>query len=403
MRRRPARRRLPPLLATVAVAAACGDRPAAPAAAIRDSAGVRIVEYASWAPPVVAWRVAATPLLAIGALEGDEAYQFDRLQSVTRLTDGRIVVANGGTQELRLFAPDGRHLSSLGRKGGGPGEFEGLSLVRVVAGDTLVTYDWNLRRLSVFAPDRGFVRSVAIEFAGGLPNVLGVFGSGTVLATRGFVFGPGEMSGVVRDTAPFLRFGPDGRLLDSIGRWPSWEYYVQGDRSSVWASSLPFGRTTLSAVTRTGFWVGATDRYEIERRDSTGVLAMIVRATRPARAVTPEDVERVKADRLEDADENWRRRQERMFREMPIPSTLPAFAALQTDPDGNLWVLDTFTPSDSVRRWAVFAPDGLLRGTVETPPSVRVLEIGRDYVLGTWEDELGVQYVRMYRLERERG
>ncbi len=402
MRRTATRRRTPALLVTLGLAAACGDRPAAPTAAIRDSAGVRIVEYATWAPPSMNWTVAAAPLVAIGALEGDEAYQFDRLQSVTRLADGRIVVANGGTQELRVFAPDGRHLSSLGRKGGGPGEFEGLGLVRVVAGDTLVTYDWNLRRLSVFAPDRGFVRSVAIEFAGGFPGVVGVFGSGTVLATRGFVFGPGEISGVVRDTAPFLRFGPDGRLLDSIGRWPSWEYYVQGDRNSVWASSLPFGRTTLSAVTPTGFWVGATDRYEIERRDSTGVLTTIVRATRPSRPVTPDDVERVKADRLEDADENWRRRQERMFQDMPIPSTLPAFADLQTDPDGNLWVLDVFTPSDSVRRWAVFAPDGLLQGTVETPPAVRVLEIGRDYVLGTWADELGVQYVRLYRLARGR-
>lgn len=29
------------------------------------------------------------------------------------------------------------------------------------------------------------------------------------------------------------------------------------------------------------------------------------------------------------------------------------------------------------------------------------LEIGDDYVLGVWEDELGVQYVRLYPLRRE--
>jgi hypothetical protein len=39
---------------------------------------------------------------------------------------------------------------------------------------------------------------------------------------------------------------------------------------------------------------------------------------------------------------------------------------------------------------------------VETPPALRVLEIGRDYVLGVWQDDLDVEHVRMHRLDRER-
>ncbi len=57
----------------------------------------------------------------------------------------------------------------------------------------------------------------------------------------------------------------------------------------------------------------------------------------------------------------------------------------------------------------VFAPDGTWLGSVELPPGLErgfiqyqapYMEIGTDYVLGVWRDELDVQYVRMYRLNR---
>ena len=60
-------------------------------------------------------------------------------------------------------------------------------------------------------------------------------------------------------------------------------------------------------------------------------------------------------------------------------------------------------------RSTFFAPDGTWLGTVSLPPRlVRAyihyrspyLEIGDDYILGVWKDELDVQYVRMYRLNR---
>jgi sugar lactone lactonase YvrE len=70
------------------------------------------------------------------------------------------------------------------------------------------------------------------------------------------------------------------------------------------------------------------------------------------------------------------------------------------DADGNLWVLDYARPGDDGRHWTVFSADGRALGRVETPPGLRVLEIGRDYVLGVWQDELDVEYVRMHRLER---
>jgi hypothetical protein len=63
-------------------------------------------------------------------------------------------------------------------------------------------------------------------------------------------------------------------------------------------------------------------------------------------------------------------------------------------------VLDYAHPGSDERRWTVFSPEGRALGSVVTPPGLRVLEIGRDYVLGVWQDELDVEYVRMHRLDR---
>ena len=42
-------------------------------------------------------------------------------------------------------------------------------------------------------------------------------------------------------------------------------------------------------------------------------------------------------------------------------------------------------------------------GFVETPPRLRVLEIGEDYILGVVRDELGVESVQLWALERPDG
>src|SRR5688500_14863048 len=91
--------RRPLAVAVLAVApAACGrDGGVEGGAAVRDSAGVRIVENAAPAwTEAQAWRVEAAPALDIGTAEGEGAYQFHLVAGVVRLSDGRIVVADRG-------------------------------------------------------------------------------------------------------------------------------------------------------------------------------------------------------------------------------------------------------------------------------------------------------------------
>jgi len=345
--------------------------------------------------------VAAEPTVEIGLLEGDEAYQLSQVQSARRLSDGRIVIANGGTQNLRFFDATGAHQASVGREGEGPGEFKRLGPLSVLPGDSLAAYDWNLRRVSYFGPDGTFVRSVTLDFPAGFPTPIGQFADGAWLCTRGFVFAPsGDMSEIVRDTVPMLVFEPSGALRDSIGLFPAPEYYVRSSRNNAFATSLPFGRTTEVVVSGDRFYAGHTERYEIVRYSSAGVPDLILRLDRPPAPIAPDDLARYKAEQMEDADASFRQQTARNLEEMPYPATYPAFADVVTDAEGNLWVLDYPRPGNDERRWTVFSAEGHAVGTVVTPPALRVLEIGSDYLLGVRQDDLDVEYVRLYRLDR---
>lgn len=55
---------------------------------------------------------------------------------------------------------------------------------------------------------------------------------------------------------------------------------------------------------------------------------------------------------------------------------------------------------DEPQTWGVFDPCGAWLGTVEVPHNLDIQGIGLDYVLGVVTDDLGVERVEMYRLQR---
>ena len=83
--------------------AACGSGEPRWAGTVSDSAGITIVENAD---PVWderrAWRLSSSPIVTIGVVEGDAAYELFRTVGAVRLSDGRIVLASSGTHELRF-------------------------------------------------------------------------------------------------------------------------------------------------------------------------------------------------------------------------------------------------------------------------------------------------------------
>ena len=89
-------------------------------------------------------------LVSIGTAEATEDFQLHGVEDATRLADGRIVVANGGSWELLVFDGAGNYLTAWGGEGEGPGEFSDLNRVRPWATDSLIADDPEQGRISAF-------------------------------------------------------------------------------------------------------------------------------------------------------------------------------------------------------------------------------------------------------------
>jgi hypothetical protein len=83
-----------------------------------------------------------------------------------------------------------------------------------------------------------------------------------------------------------------------------------------------------------------------------------------------------------------------------FPPTLPGFTDLHYDNEGFIWADAFVAPWETGASALVFSESGYLLGSVVLPEGFQIHEIGTDYVLGVWRDELDVEFIRMYALHR---
>ena len=379
-----------------------GGEPAARAEAW-DSAGIRIVRSAAAASDApLPWSVSERPSLEIGGGEGAQA--LFQVAGAARLAGGGVVVANAGSHELRMYDADGKHLRSIGREGGGPGEFRNLAWAGVLPGDTIAAWDAGLARLSFFTPDGRFVRAVTPSRPLGLfPQAIGLLPDRSLVTTAGMTPKAMGASGVWRDSTALLVIAPDGSRADTLGRFPRSEQYVKvGGSVGFFAHTLPFAREIRVALAGGRVLLSTAEAYEIAEHAPGGEVRRIVRIDRAPVEVTPEDVEEYRENLVTlGAPPAMREAQRALLDEMPFPRTMPALTDLKTDPLGYAWIEEPRQAGDpGGRTWRVLGPDGRARGTVRLPRDLAVREIGRDYVLGTALGEDGTERVRLHLLRR---
>lgn len=390
-----------PLSASILGCETSGD--SAPAIAVRDSAGIQIVESAR---PL--WRAgdewkAGELLVVIGATMGDSpGQQLEQVVGATRLTDGTIVVADAGARALLRYDAAGSYVGAIGGAGEGPGEFRALSWAGR-AGDSLVTWDRALGRVSVFAPTGMTAREyrptlteppMTLEVQGGLDG-------GALLMARA----PGLVSregspGIQRQPIHGWLIAAGGEEIRSFGPFPGEALYLDAGTRSF--TSIPLGAKTRFAAAGNTVYVVDTERFAARTYDSTGKLVRIFRRQHTPRAPSAEEVEADIDERMKELPTNLRNREgyRRRFREAPLPEWMPAVREVHVDTEQHVWLEAAGGVADSAAAWSVFDHDGRWLGDVMLPRAVSMLEIGPDYILALLEDELDVQGVMLLRLDR---
>lgn len=353
-------------------------------------------------PASAQWRVTPRPAVEIG--RGDEDALF-QVTSAARLSDGRILVANAGTKQVKLFGAGGEPLATLGRAGAGPGEFR-FPLWVGVHRDSIRVWDAALERLTVFDGDGKLARSTSFPSVGGMfPSVVGAFSDGSLLLASGTdQAAAGRAAGAWRGRTRLVRVSAAGQLLDTLATVPSQERYSyrSADGTGLVVEDLPFGRRTVMDVFNDAVLIGTGEDYVIRRMDTAGRVRDVVRTRWTPRAVSSQDVQEYR-DRMVTVGGRSRPGEAEAWRsQIPYPRALPPYEQLLLDVGGAIWVKEAQPPREwtAPARWRVYSAGGAPLATIELPARIVPQAIGEDWILCTALDGEDRETVRLYRYSR---
>ena len=373
-----------------------------------DSVVIRVITDAGEAADErpAPFAVDVEPELVIGTEAGDPEYELHRVFDAIRWPDGRIVVGNSGTHELRIFDSAGAFIERLGRRGAGPGEFEEFASIRLHAwADSLLATDDF--RVHVYGPSLAFVGTRPFDVSRGpsRPFLAGVHRRGDWLAQA--AVGGGAINGppgsIITMQFELLRYTRDGSMQRSLLTFDGRPRYVVSAEGRISFPYIPLTAELLFAAFGDSAVVLREGQPELQWIDAMGRVTQVARWPRtqvPAREVYPRYVDSSLAGLRRGTDRSQEASYAALYAtDLPLPEYAPLYTTLKVDDERRIWLERFRLPGDTgPGRWDVIAPTGEWLGTVDLPPRFTLFRAGRDYVLGRSLDSLGVERVQRHRV-----
>lgn len=348
------------------------------------------------AAPAAGWRIDTNPLVAIGGVAGDSMRDLSRVAGAARLGDGSLVIANGGTDELRWFDASGQPVARTA---------QGDSLPGMTAlyhrGDTVFVWDARSRRLSSWGPHGAYHGTREVQLPGPPRSVglRGLLDSGALLVESAAPLHVPDSGRVIRSPSALFRL-PAAGPAESIGTMMGDEFFVmrEGGRASL--LRLPFGAVVQVVAGPSGYLVSDDVAGGIALHAPGGALTGTA-STPPRLPVWPADRERLQRLMLGSARSGREIEAiNRVWAMMPIPDSFPSVTGLVGDPGALAWVRQASHLGDSLATWHVLGTGGRELGVVQLPARATPLEIGGDYVLLLVPDADAIERVHLHRLHR---
>lgn len=356
---------------------------------------------------------------------------FGDIVSVAVDPGGRVFVADNMVLTVWKFGNNGELVDSIGRRGGGPGEFSSLDNIQWVS-DTLYTFDASLQRLTAFPTARS-------EDSPSLRTM-------TFRGTRGVLsawVSPSDRSVIYTAAAPVVTAWEVTQDQTTVHRVPSTVKVVDEHPDEIlllpvderlitvrpgafgMTEPMPFGRSSIVRVGPEGsvyhFWTGEP---RIRQYDPDGsLLDEIPLPGGLGRPVTPQDMGDLFASiaqfdgRSERSRDRAIERIESALDEERLPSHWPVATDFVVDARGRLWVAlvaptdvirwtevggrrySYASSTDETRYLVVLDPErGTSRsGLLAAAGQILAVRGNRMYVLTT--DPMGVQFVKVFTID----
>lgn len=340
--------------------------------------------------------VDAAPVLNLGGPEVSGPTQFFQLRGVHVDPGGNIWIADGGSNELRIFRPDGSHWKTQGGRGEGPGEFLRLQGLGAFRGDSVAVWDNGTPRLTIFDAKGEFVRTMGTRWGDQPPpRAIDVFPDGSILAKKPVVLSAGSLAPgqLLGDTVDLIRVDLVGRTEEPLGSAPGplWVFTGTNQIPVPFTINAPYELRGEEVHVSTGAGFQIQVFQAGLKKEEYGV-------DRDPREVTRADVD-VYVGLYERyiSDPNQRGEYLSTVDHPARPSHLPGYDRLVVADDGNMWAR-IYTPDLSGLTWDVYSPDRKWLGQVDLPEGFSLSAVGHGRLFGIWRDDLGVEYVQVFDL-----
>ncbi len=333
--------------------------------------------------------------LRIGSADVEGPELFGNVSGLAVDAAGRIYVADGQANEVRVFSPKGEFVRALGRAGGGPGEFKQIGGMAWGPDGNLWVKDWGNTRFTVYDTAGSFVTShvrpggfVMMPWPGGIDTQGNIYDIEPVRSE-----GEQELSvALIRYDAELV---PQDTFVTPSFEGEAFTHSSEDGRSRMMAS-VPFAPGQYRQLGPDGhIRIGTNDRYRIVHQTFEGDTVRIVE-----RAYTPAHVSASERDEAIEGLE-WFTKQGGKVDASRIPDTKPAFSNFFADPAGYLWVTAQLSEEEG-DEWDVFDPDGRYLGRVAKPEGFSAATgpiVRGDRMYAVARDELEVPYVVRYRID----
>jgi hypothetical protein len=356
------------------------------------------------------WRVDETPTTEIGCLD-DNRCALNGVTYVAHAGAGKWAVANARSGEIHFYSTAGRRSRLTGRLGNGPGEFRSITWLRY-ANDTLSVFDPVLSRITYLSNEGTTLRTEQVPRITTLLNrqagltmaqYLPRLANGnivTLVTTRPL---PSQQKAGLRvDSASHYLYRPtvNGAIpLPSVST--ALKYVVVTSSRSGMYNQVPFGLETHVAVGSDRFYVGTNDVCAIDVYDGEGRLVRRISCQHQQTKIGETALTAYRQFHSGPASENILKMQTLAWEATDKLEHFPQFADIRVDDSHNLWVLRFPIHGVETVTWDVFDSGGDIVGHVVTPAGFRNVWITQEFFVGMWQDKLGVEYVRMYKIHKD--
>ncbi|MGQ0641338.1 MAG: 6-bladed beta-propeller [Gemmatimonadaceae bacterium] len=372
-----------------------------------DSSGVALTTIMTSSSSVPQWTLSRAPVLKLSGTETGDSLAFANVGHVRFLSNGGIVVGDNAANRLLLFDSTGAYLRSLGRQGDGPGEVRFVTSLNVLPGDSLTTFDGRLRRLTIWHPQRGFVRAIPVGGSSdeSWPDDAWLWRDSLVILRQHTI----TPLGAIPAGAGVRRWPTRGHLTlhDTTGRVlatsPEFEAMYSGPHETG-DTRLPFSHRAFTAVARQRIYFGAGDRFSLSYLDANFAWAGEIRWPSQHEPLTAEEVAAVRseAEALAVARmplDRARARLANSFASQILPDERPSIGRVIVASDGTLWIerFEAVRLGAAIQkagdRWSVLNSEGLPLGRVTLPANARLEAVRDTHALLVERDTLDIQTV----------